>query len=154
MKRKSLKDLQLEDLSEETQNSKGQALDSDVSAQVESKQPNEAILNNNSDIIIPKSDILKNKKEIAYNNKHKPNNNSEIRNRVSEIIYNKSDYIKMSITVDPDMFEKVDETQRQRRRKGEPYTYSEIIRDALRFYYASKGEGGKISQNKNILKKQ
>lgn len=52
----------------------------------------------------------------------------------SEKIFPKSEFIKMSITVEPDIFEAIEDLSRQRRRSKEPFTFSAIVRDALREY--------------------
>jgi hypothetical protein len=43
----------------------------------------------------------------------------------------KSDFIKMSVTVPPEMFEQLQDLSRIRRRAKEPYTMSDLVRDAL-----------------------
>ena len=43
----------------------------------------------------------------------------------------KSDFIKMSVTVPPEMFEQLQDLSRTRRRAKEPYTMSDLVRDAL-----------------------
>ena len=43
----------------------------------------------------------------------------------------KSDFIKMSVTVPPEMFEQLQDLSRTRRRAREPYTMSDLVRDAL-----------------------
>ena len=43
----------------------------------------------------------------------------------------KSDFVKMSVTVPPDMFEQLQDLSRTRRRAKEPYTMSDLVRDAL-----------------------
>jgi hypothetical protein len=43
----------------------------------------------------------------------------------------KSDFIKMSVTVPPEMFEQLQDLSRSRRRAKEPYTMSDLVRDAL-----------------------
>lgn len=43
----------------------------------------------------------------------------------------KSDFVKMSVTVPPDMFEQLQDLSRARRRAKEPYTMSDLVRDAL-----------------------
>lgn len=53
---------------------------------------------------------------------------------ISEKIFPKSEFIKMSVTVEPDIFEAVEDLSRQRRRNKEPFTFSAIVRDALREY--------------------
>ena len=43
----------------------------------------------------------------------------------------KSEFIKMSITVPPEMFEDLQDISRQRRRAKQPYTMSDLARDAI-----------------------
>ena len=43
----------------------------------------------------------------------------------------KSDFVKMSVTVPPDIFEQLQDLSRTRRRAKEPYTMSDLVRDAL-----------------------
>ena len=59
---------------------------------------------------------------------------SEKVNPKSEIIIPKSEFIKMSITVEPEIFDAVEDLSRKRRRSGQPYTFSAIVRDALKGY--------------------
>jgi hypothetical protein len=67
-------------------------------------------------------------------------------NKISEIINNKSekpskaDFVKMSITVEPEIFDAVEDLSRKRRRNKQPFTFSAIIRDALK-EYLNKPEG-------------
>lgn len=56
----------------------------------------------------------------------------------SEKIFPKSEFIKMSITVEPDIFEAIEDLSRQRRRSKEPFTFSAIVRDALREYLSKQ----------------
>jgi hypothetical protein len=64
---------------------------------------------------------------------------------ISEIVNNKSaittkaDFVKMSITVEPEIFDAVDELSRQRRKNKQPFTFSAIIRDALKEYLGKPG---------------
>lgn len=60
--------------------------------------------------------------------------NNKAPNKKSEKIFPKSEFIKMSITVEPDIFEAIEDLSRQRRRSKEPFTFSAIVRDALREY--------------------
>lgn len=59
---------------------------------------------------------------------------NKARNKKSEKIFTKSEFIKMSITVEPDIFEAIEDLSRQRRRSKEPFTFSAIVRDALKEY--------------------
>jgi hypothetical protein len=52
----------------------------------------------------------------------------------TKIIIPKSDFIKMSITVEPEIFDAVEDLSRKRRRSGQSYTLSSIVRDALKDY--------------------
>lgn len=49
----------------------------------------------------------------------------------------KSDFVKMSITVEPELFESVQELSQQRRKLKMEFTFSAIIRDALKQYLQS-----------------
>ena len=71
-------------------------------------------------------------------------------NSVSEIINNKSekhskaDFVKMSITVEPEIFDAVEDLARKRRRNKQPFTFSAIVREALKEYLNKPGgKGGK-----------
>jgi len=75
-------------------------------------------------ITVPKKEKIK-----------KPATNEYIGKNNSDKIINKSEFIKMSITIEPDLFEVVDELSRQRRKRKEAYSYSVIIRDALKEYF-------------------
>jgi len=44
---------------------------------------------------------------------------------------NKADYIRLSITVPPDMFERLQAVSLQRRRNKEPYTFCHLARQAM-----------------------
>lgn len=61
-------------------------------------------------------------------------------NRKSEKIIPKSEFVKMSITVEPDIFEAIEDLSRQRRRSKESFTFSAIVRDALREYLSKLGK--------------
>lgn len=69
-------------------------------------------------------------------------------NKISEIINNKSekpskaDFVKMSITVEPEIFDAVEDLSRKRRRNKQPFTFSAIIRDALKKYLNKPGGKG------------
>jgi len=43
----------------------------------------------------------------------------------------KSDFVKMSVTVPPDMHEQLMELSRARRKAKQPYMISELVREAL-----------------------
>jgi len=53
---------------------------------------------------------------------------------ISEKRNAKSDFVKMSITVEPDLFEAVQNLSRNRRKQKQEFTFSAIIRDALKLY--------------------
>jgi hypothetical protein len=55
-------------------------------------------------------------------------------NIISEKRNLKSDFIKMSITVEPELFEAVQNLSRNRRKEKQEFTFSAIIRDALKLY--------------------
>jgi hypothetical protein len=55
-------------------------------------------------------------------------------NTISEKRNLKSDFIKMSITVEPELFEAVQNLSRNRRKQKQEFTFSAIIRDALKLY--------------------
>lgn len=65
--------------------------------------------------------------------------NGKASNRKSEKIIPKSEFVKMSITVEPDIFEAIEDLSRQRRRSKESFTFSAIVRDALREYLSKLG---------------
>ena len=48
----------------------------------------------------------------------------------------KSDFVKMSITVEPELFEEIQSLSRARRKLKQEFTFSAIIRDALKKYLA------------------
>jgi hypothetical protein len=62
-------------------------------------------------------------------------NKIEIGNNISDKGISKSEFVKMSITIEPELFDNVDDLSRQRRRRKEPYSYSEIVREALKEYF-------------------
>lgn len=56
---------------------------------------------------------------------------------ISEKRNAKSDFIKMSITVEPELFEEIQSLSRTRRKQKQEFTFSAIIRDALKQYLKS-----------------
>ena len=50
---------------------------------------------------------------------------------ISEVRNPKSDFIKMSVTVPPDMFDALQDLSRERRRAKKPYTMSDLVREAV-----------------------
>jgi hypothetical protein len=48
----------------------------------------------------------------------------------------KSDFIKMSITVEPELFEAIQTLSQERRKLKQEFTFSAIIRDSLKQYLA------------------
>lgn len=56
---------------------------------------------------------------------------SENRKEKSENGFPKSEFIKMSVTVPPDMFEALQDLSRNRRRGKEPHTMSDLVREAV-----------------------
>lgn len=58
----------------------------------------------------------------------------EILNNIHEKRNGKSDFVKMSITVEPELFDAVQTLSLQRRKQKEEFTFSAIIRDALKLY--------------------
>lgn len=53
---------------------------------------------------------------------------------ISEKRNAKSDFVKMSITVEPELFEAIQVVSRARRKQKQEFTFSAIIRDALKQY--------------------
>ncbi len=53
---------------------------------------------------------------------------------ISEKRNPKSDFVKMSITVEPELFEAIQAVSRGRRKQKQEFTFSAIIRDALKQY--------------------
>lgn len=53
---------------------------------------------------------------------------------ISEKRNPKSDFVKMSITVEPELFEAIQTVSRARRKQKQEFTFSAIIRDALKQY--------------------
>jgi hypothetical protein len=72
-------------------------------------------------------------------NEEKINNISEKLNPISEKRNNKSDYAKMSITVEPELFEAIQSLSLVRRKEKKPFTFSVIVRDALKAYLKKAG---------------
>lgn len=58
----------------------------------------------------------------------------DILNTISDKRNTKSDFVKMSITVEPELFDAVQTLSLQRRKQKEEFTFSAIIRDALKLY--------------------
>lgn len=48
--------------------------------------------------------------------------------------FDKADYIKMSITVPPDMFDAIQDISRERRKKKEAYSMTLIVREAIEYW--------------------
>jgi hypothetical protein len=63
-----------------------------------------------------------------------PATQSEIINTISEKRNAKSDFVKMSITVEPELFDEIQALSRLRRKQKQEFTFSAIIRDALKQY--------------------
>ena len=61
----------------------------------------------------------------------KVQNTEEPATTPTEIRNPKSDFIKMSITVPPEMFEDLQDASRRRRRAKKSYTMSDLVRDAI-----------------------
>lgn len=83
---------------------------------------------------------------------HKPaelqkSKNTEIINNKSYKIITKSEFVKMSITVEPEIFDAIEELSRVCRRSKEPFTFSAIVRDALKEYLAKPEIKGKTAGN-------
>ncbi len=53
---------------------------------------------------------------------------------ISEKRNPKSDFVKMSITVEPELFEAIQVVSKTRRKQKQEFTFSAIIRDALKQY--------------------
>jgi hypothetical protein len=66
-----------------------------------------------------------------------PTPQHEILNTISEKRNTKSDFIKMSITVEPELFEEIQKLSGARRKQKQEFTFSAIIRDALKQYLQS-----------------
>ena len=47
----------------------------------------------------------------------------------------KSDYIRLSITVPPELFDQLQQLSMERRRNKEPYTFCHIVREALEDWF-------------------
>lgn len=58
----------------------------------------------------------------------------EILNNISDVRNKKSEFVKMSITVEPELFEEIQTLSRSRRKQKQEFTFSAIIRDALKLY--------------------
>jgi len=65
---------------------------------------------------------------------------SEKTNPLSEVRNPKSDFIKMSVTVPPEMFDALQDLSRARRRAKEPYTMSDLVREAVGHWLESTPE--------------
>jgi hypothetical protein len=63
-----------------------------------------------------------------------PTPQPEILNNISDKRNTKSDFVKMSITVEPELFDAVQALSLQRRKQKEEFTFSAIIRDSLKLY--------------------
>lgn len=63
-----------------------------------------------------------------------PTPQPEIINIISDKRNHKSDFVKMSITVEPELFEEIQSLSRARRKQKQEFTFSAIIRDALKQY--------------------
>jgi hypothetical protein len=56
----------------------------------------------------------------------------KIRKPISEIRNSKSDFVKLSVTVPPEMFEALQKLSMSRRQAKQPYMMSDLIREAVR----------------------
>lgn len=114
----------LKDILQEDQNSEGSDVEKTPVEIQEKEAPGAApveLSKKNQERIIKKSEKRNTITDIGYN--------------ISDKVISKSDYVKMSITIEPDLFESVDDLSRKRRRRKEKYTYSDIVRDALKEYF-------------------
>ncbi len=60
----------------------------------------------------------------------------EIANIISEKRNPKADFVKMSITVEPELFEAIQAISKERRKCKQEFTFSAIIRDAMKQFLA------------------
>ncbi|MDY0191863.1 MAG: hypothetical protein RBR22_14155 [Desulfuromonas sp.] len=65
-----------------------------------------------------------------------PPTENNLANNISEKRNAKSDFVKMSITVEPELFDAVQTLSISRRAQKQEFTFSAIIRDALKLYLA------------------
>jgi len=77
-------------------------------------------------------------------------NNSEIINNKKYKIVTKSEFVKMSITVEPEIFDAIEDLSRIYRRSKQPFTFSAIVRDALREYLAKPEIKGKTDGSQTL----
>jgi len=63
-----------------------------------------------------------------------PTPQPELASTISDKRNTKSDFVKMSITVEPELFDAVQALSLQRRKQKEEFTFSAIIRDSLKLY--------------------
>lgn len=71
--------------------------------------------------------------------KQKPESTAAV-SHPSEIRNPKSDYVKMTITVPPQMFEQIQDLSRARRRAKKPYTMSDLAREAFSNWLSAQAE--------------
>ena len=65
---------------------------------------------------------------------------SEKGSQISEARNPKSDFIKMSVTVPPEMFDALQDLSRARRKAKDPYTMSDLVREAVGHWLESAPE--------------
>lgn len=104
----------------------------------DSKSDVAEIQNENHDVLEDVNIVKSTEKTRSEDAVHLVNQNNEMIHNISEKGYSKSDFVKLSVTIEPSLFDAVDELSRNRRKRKLPYSYSEIVRDALKVYFGNK----------------
>lgn len=137
----SLKDILEEDLAAEAEI--GKPISDIENPKEDSGYPIPEIVKPISDILNTNSEIINSKQEIGLPTTGNAGDGiipiSEIVNKKPEKV-GKSDYEKITATLEPKLLWLLDDERRRRRKAKMDYSYSEIIREALTDYFVKLGK--------------
>ena len=80
-------------------------------------------------------DILQEERQSLRNNAPSTSSQETSQEEPSRRPAKKSDYIRLSITVPPELFDQLQQLSMERRRNKEPYTFCHIVREALEDWF-------------------
>lgn len=137
----SLKDILEEDMAAEAEI--GKPISDIENPKEDNGHPINELVKPISDIINTKSEIINSNTDIGLPILEKADNVtipiSEIVNKKPEKV-GKSDYEKITATLEPKLLWLLDDERRRRRKAKMDYSYSEIIREALTDYFIKLGK--------------
>ena len=80
-------------------------------------------------------DILQEERQSLRNSAPSTSSQETSQEESSRRPAKKSDYIRLSITVPPELFDQLQQLSMERRRNKEPYTFCHIVREALEDWF-------------------